>query len=708
MRIKAIISKVLIFVIILMTVTSCSKPEQKVVETKTDKKPFTVEFNEDNPLAKAYDSEVAKGLYIDSTIRKLPNIFFGTDVNPLRIAMALDKTGKLKDLVVEFSKEQNIAKRNELSEKILLKWMGCDDLIIKGEGYKVDPRKIIAIGRYIDNKDRMMKSIYMSNPKQIATFNKLYKLSVDELHSVLISKIHYKDFCVDFKEMKMRRKENEDFFYYELKSLVNKELKAHPDRKADVLSDLNRVLMYIYDDDTKGYYKVLTYLFSKYPEYVNAFFKDHNATNEYTDGDDVIIGSYQVIKAGDGNDTIKSSKNGSVIYPGKGNDKIYGSKSDDIYIINKGDGVNTIYEMPKSKDNDYIIFGVGITRKDIVIEKINDNDIVLKVKGSNDIVVIKNQANESVKHSLISNIYFSNGFVYEIDKNEKDEFKLVLKGLAIDEVSGNEKYKPKLTEEEKSKKFKEIFNQIDGRLFYKGWFFSFNREYKLNYIDYDSFFLKDGEAQPTDQRHSDITSDGIVKWNIEGEKAYGNSAKFEKLDKKITLNGKEINLPISFSDLDEKYSDFDLLDIKKISRDMCPFVIESKKYGTKLYGLSIKDYKRYQMMRLADKDNIIIGSFQVNKDTSKIEGIFLPEGLPKLDVRINGIGVGSTANEMYEKFGAPFIYMGKANWAFYYIDDGDAEYIIIFMFDKEAYDYRKKAKSKVKKNTITHVIIQKK
>ncbi len=707
MKIKPFISKVLILAIILTTVTSCS-----YVKKFTDKKPFTVEFNKDNPLAKDYDSEVANGVYINRTIRKLPNMITGGTLNPLWVAMALDKTGELQDLVLRFSTEKDIKKRNELAEKILLKWTGCDDLIIKGEDYKVDPRKIIAVGRYLDDEDKMRESLYMTDSKQISIFNDLYKAVLNDVYCNFIVRTHYKDFYSNLKEIKKDKSENEEWLYLDIILLIDKELKAQADSEIDVLSDLNRIIMYEYDVDTKGHHKVLAYLFSKYPEYVNDFFKYHNAINEYTDKDDVIKGLFKVLKGGDGNDTIYGNDSDKIVYPGKGNDKIYGLDGDDIYIINKGDGVNTIYETLKSKEKNFILFGGGITEKDIVIEKINDNDIVLNINGSSDSVVIKNQALDSLTYPLISKIYFSDGEVYNV--NLKDNMIELEKGstlqnLLTDQVGKEDDIGSKLTEKEKSEKFSEILGENGDKLIYKNLIMNRNTEAKVDYVDYDSVFLKDGESQPTDERHSDITSDQAIKWNVEGRKIYGISEKFKNIDKKITLNGKELNLPISFSDFDDKYSDFDEVDINKITSDMYPFTIESKTYGTKLFGTKMIEDKPYQFIWLGDKENKNIGSFQIDNETSKIEGILFPEHgcLSKLDVRVNGIGVGNTANEMYDTLGTPHYVVNDINVIFYYIEDSASKYQITFMFEKEAYDYRKKGNSKVKKNTITGVAITK-
>ncbi|MCR5110231.1 MAG: hypothetical protein K6B38_04920, partial [Ruminococcus sp.] len=107
----------------------------------------------------------------------------------------------------------------------------------------------------------------------------------------------------------------------------------------------------------------------------------------YGTRDDIITGTEKadIIYGYSGNDTITG---------GKGNDTLYGGYGDDTYIFNLGDGQDTINEENIGSKADRIVFGEGITAKDIKVTR-DGNDMVLLVGSKGDSIRLVRQYTNS-------------------------------------------------------------------------------------------------------------------------------------------------------------------------------------------------------------------------------------------------------------------------------------------------------------------------
>ncbi len=246
----------------------------------------------------------------------------------------------------------------------------------------------------------------------------------------------------------------------------------------------------------------------------------------------------------------------------------------------------------------------------------------------------------------------------------------------------------------------------------------YNEYYNVDYIDYDEFFLKDGEEQPTTGRYSNITSDGKVRWDLSKEeiKKYLNSSydnpKIVEFFDKITVNGKKITLPCKFSDISEEYAIFDKVDFTMIGERMFPFTITDKDTSNKVYGQRYSDIlKPTHAIELIDKNNSFIATMYVNFKENNIDGISTSSfrGLSQIDLRIDGIGVGNTLNEVYDKFGMPCIFDSKdsiyQNLYYPYTDVMGKKYEISFYYLNKVKNFKKMEEGIVRNNLITGVSV---
>ncbi len=84
-------------------------------------------------------------------------------------------------------------------------------------------------------------------------------------------------------------------------------------------------------------------------------------------GDNILSGmaGNDVIKGEGGDDALYGGTGNDTLHGGTGNDLLYGGSGDDVYHFNMGDGNDIIND---SEGNDTLIFGPGITARDVQVE----------------------------------------------------------------------------------------------------------------------------------------------------------------------------------------------------------------------------------------------------------------------------------------------------------------------------------------------------
>ncbi|WP_297945168.1 calcium-binding protein, partial [uncultured Campylobacter sp.] len=118
---------------------------------------------------------------------------------------------------------------------------------------------------------------------------------------------------------------------------------------------------------------------------------DGNDTLYGGNGDDKLYGGYgnDTLYGGNGDDTLYGEENNDILIGGAGNDRLEGGARDDTYVFGRGDGADTIYD--NHGDNDTIKFKEGISLKDLIVKRAenNINDLEISIKGTEDKITIK-------------------------------------------------------------------------------------------------------------------------------------------------------------------------------------------------------------------------------------------------------------------------------------------------------------------------------
>lgn len=266
--------------------------------------------------------------------------------------------------------------------------------------------------------------------------------------------------------------------------------------------------------------------------------------------------------------------------------------------------------------------------------------------------------------------------------------------------------------------FKKVnVNKIDNILEEKSPYFTCGKNfYTPEYINYDEITSKDKKSIKKTDRYSDVSSDGEINW-IEN-KEYKNILSSEIL-KKITLNAQNIDLPASFSNIDENLSSFDKIDLKQLYKKVPVHFKDLKNdYYLEIF-FNPKEEKEFQKSGILkyesivskDNKNLFNTTIQELGNQTMISGIetniYKPYG-HQYKLQVNGIGIGNTFNEMYDILGIPYgVYIDENLKSVLYIcfdEKSNKTYSIRFEYMKSVKDSSNNI-FYVNNNLITSIII---
>jgi Ca2+-binding RTX toxin-like protein len=104
---------------------------------------------------------------------------------------------------------------------------------------------------------------------------------------------------------------------------------------------------------------------------------------------DVMTGDVNAnsIYAGSGNDTIDGAAGNDVLYGGIGNDLMTGGAGADTYLLDRGNGNDTIFNAHIDTAADTIQFGTGIDETQLWFER-NGSDLEIDIIGTTDSITV--------------------------------------------------------------------------------------------------------------------------------------------------------------------------------------------------------------------------------------------------------------------------------------------------------------------------------
>ena len=177
---------------------------------------------------------------------------------------------------------------------------------------------------------------------------------------------------------------------------------------------------------------------------------------------------------------------------------------------------------------------------------------------------------------------------------------------------------------------------------------------------------------------------------------------------------------MKFSVLGQKYAEFADVDFSKLNKDMIPIIVENTKNNMKMTIIDSVDKEDNTLIDMGYKQKSLMVDFYeegknmigvtIDTNDKKIMGFFSGgAGISKRELKVNGIGVGNTFNEMYAKFGTPVkVQIVKTEnvhtiIAYVYLDEKGNKWEAYFANDDKIYINKRYVKTKP--NVITEVFI---
>lgn len=254
-----------------------------------------------------------------------------------------------------------------------------------------------------------------------------------------------------------------------------------------------------------------------------------------------------------------------------------------------------------------------------------------------------------------------------------------------------------LPKENTSKAFYGSIKIVDGS-------FDTNIDSKVPYLNYDE--ILDKNNQSFEGRYSNNTINGHIHWDK--SQKYQQTPQILDSFKKISLNKKTISLPTSFKDIDENFENFDTINFTSNNKKDSTYYKDTKSG----YYLRYNNFYMINCSLLSQKHtyfNALVSNIYGKSMITSLHSDIKVPFVHQYKLTIDGIGLGNTFNEMYDKLGPPYVvYNGKNSknvWYYYYDKKSNLAYSINFIHDNMISNPSSKHLTKVKNNVITNLYI---
>ena len=304
-----------------------------------------------------------------------------------------EENGEVYDLLCKFGDSDSIAEKHYYVKQILYHITGATDIAYNNRGGNIDARELKVIEEFmgrefvgVDGNNpngraaTILKSIYSNIENKYYNILNMYC----GLGGYLKIVYEYEDEAGDkllnlsllnwlFTE-KINSGENIDYLIYDLG------------------------LYLIYYDEING-----THYYDEYCEYYSNLSADIATIVAMTGNCRTYIGT-------EGNDVFYGTEGNDVIVGDGGNDVLRGDIGNDAYIFDIGDGVDSIQDYENSTiegKEDTIVFGEGISPKDVLIQKAGSNLIIQYTET--DIITVERVYDNDAGKFFVENIHFADG-----------------------------------------------------------------------------------------------------------------------------------------------------------------------------------------------------------------------------------------------------------------------------------------------------------
>ena len=198
---------------------------------------------------------------------------------------------------------------------------------------------------------------------------------------------------------------------------------------------------------------------------------------------------------------------------------------------------------------------------------------------------------------------------------------------------------------------------------------------RLDYLDYSKILVDANNTHANDPRYANQTPDGLIDWRERYEGAERED--LPQLLQQVTVNGRAIQFPLSFAELDENFAAFDTMDLRNLKEENLTFALKNNENGYMARFFDVGEGPWLTEILKNDVNLVNIYFHGNNSAGYKIVGLTtdIEYFVTTYDVRVAGIGIGNTFNEMYTVFGTPTFVTIDSRWG----------KEVIYRLGKEAY-----------------------
>ena len=370
---------------------------------------------------------------IPEDIKKLPQIHGFGNVHNLHIAMTLDTSGQLKELIEQYIQETDISLRLKMLDTIIFYWTGVQN--VSPDSRKPDNCSTNPIhdARYLESLELFMGKKYTNNnftdsekhnPGEEAAKYLLeaYNLNKKYVKNALETQTHCHKYLMNITLTWNSKQRKWIVDTSKALEILNQEGKDNPQNIQQIITNLQDIL-----EERKGSHSYVPEIFKDIRKRANSvpYIKKYilsiglKKDNTQSPKDPPITNVKGIITGNDKDNILIGTSTTKEIYGKKGNDIIIGGSGNNF--LHGGDGtdkyvfaqnwVHDIIDNISSEvpSNDCIIFGNSFSPETILIKK-QKNDLKIYSSDNLNSITIKNYFLDNGTTSYTINcIKFSNG-----------------------------------------------------------------------------------------------------------------------------------------------------------------------------------------------------------------------------------------------------------------------------------------------------------
>ncbi|MBT0730466.1 calcium-binding protein, partial [Rosenbergiella nectarea] len=329
------------------------------------------------------DSRDKHNVAVSKDIASLPNIMATGNVSNLHQLIARGDD-VLRDLVEQFSQQQDQQLRYQLADKIMRQMSGAVNYAEDSRGTFINGQKLFALEAFLGNEFRQH-----GNPNPLPQAAELlesaYDIILNNIYAQLVVQTHLAPLIarVNWHIENQQIVTDPSALISTLRDGVNQsDLIAQ-----DQLVDLLFVIKHLDTDFTRQLTTQLSVVrnaegdsFERLIDIVMSDLSSHQIIGNFSD-DTLSAGDRASVMYGlDGNDTLTGSKFADTLYGNKGDDYLNGGDGNDLYLYARGDGHDTIREASYSGRNDRLWLK-DITAEQLTVSRDGD-DMLLTIADS--------------------------------------------------------------------------------------------------------------------------------------------------------------------------------------------------------------------------------------------------------------------------------------------------------------------------------------